>query len=492
MGDLSECFFTADAEDMARVAAEIRDKHPEHIGKDIPERLLKNRVRRYVQDPETIKTKVESLIKKYRDVPGLFKKSIDDTHANAMVDLDLGYICDEKGISLYTDIGTSDNPRYVTVRSTSQLENLHHILRSCVHGTRLSMTTLHCILMDRIFRRNLTKRSITTKYHGPRLLDPHLAMQVKALMVQLQPTNQPNWLTSVPTIAARATDESFGVVRRQHMSSALRALERARAAIDEARQDDVDAEPLSWAMRRSGVVAPARAVLESDEKFLYRFLVESKRSTDDTMIADAWNDLLISWWLTKRDVVPLALSSGKALDVTVANVALKNTRHIVLYAKELNDARHALASTGADRLAQIQFKDSRPRKVLVPTPFPLRDVPRTTNQPIGGYEAVANEVAPPHAPRATAYKRHLGELTDGGADDSRPKTKRQYRPCPVCLCPHRNHRQRGFDECPLHKFYKANKDRIKNGPGGSGITAYDKAIAEWNELQSSTDPAAQA
>lgn len=30
MGDLSDCFFTADADDMARVAAEIRDKYPEH------------------------------------------------------------------------------------------------------------------------------------------------------------------------------------------------------------------------------------------------------------------------------------------------------------------------------------------------------------------------------------------------------------------------------------------------------------------------------
>lgn len=83
-------------------------------GEDIPERLLKNKVRRYVQDPGAIKTKVTSLITKYRDVPGLFKKSIDDTHTNAMVDLDLGYICDEEKIALYTNIGTPDSPRCVS------------------------------------------------------------------------------------------------------------------------------------------------------------------------------------------------------------------------------------------------------------------------------------------------------------------------------------------------------------------------------------------
>ena len=59
------------------------------------------------------------------------------------------------------------------------------------------------------------------------------------------------------------------------------------------------------------------------------------------------------------------------------------------------------------------------------------------------------------------------------------------RPCPECLCTNRAHRQKGAAACKLHIFYMENRHQFQNGPGGSGITAYDKAIDAFNKLRAS-------
>ncbi|EQC40343.1 hypothetical protein SDRG_02244 [Saprolegnia diclina VS20] len=289
MGELSNCFFSYDEKDVKELRRHLRASCPEYSD-DVPlEALPKDNLRRYIVNPSAIKENLRELIDRYSDIKGLFKKSMDETQENAFKDLDAGFLHDPEGVKMYYNIGTKEKPRYVTVRSTSQLENLHRVLRNCVHGARLSLTTMHSIIMDRIFRWNLMKHKRHATYDGPRLLDPNLVMQIKALLHELPPTCRPTWADSLPTMTLNTGDETFGVLREETASAALHAIKAA----------GIVPKGKSFEVKRTRIPEVARKVKTESEKRLFKYLMPRCHRDDDDYAtpADNWNRLLVSWWL---------------------------------------------------------------------------------------------------------------------------------------------------------------------------------------------------
>lgn len=66
---------------------------------------------------------------------------------------------------LYVNLGTTDNPVYVTCRSTSQLESFHRYVRAFAQGS-MSKDTLLCLLRRLIFEWNISRARERTNTTG--------------------------------------------------------------------------------------------------------------------------------------------------------------------------------------------------------------------------------------------------------------------------------------------------------------------------------------
>ena len=79
-------------------------------------------------------------------------------HLSILSQLEADLLTDPEGDSIYFNVAREGSePKYVTLRGTSQLESLHYHVQSIFHGPNCNEETVHYALTDRLYRWNERK-----------------------------------------------------------------------------------------------------------------------------------------------------------------------------------------------------------------------------------------------------------------------------------------------------------------------------------------------
>jgi hypothetical protein len=129
----------------------------------------------------------------------------------------------------HINVGTENEPYYITTRSTSQLECLHRWIVKVFEGHSFSAKTSHLIIVSLVYRWNRSKgkkfRNDNTPYT---CFDPALMHDIATLMSHLgiNPTGKFRYIKAHGIHCERLNNvdmESFGSARVHHASVALQA-----------------------------------------------------------------------------------------------------------------------------------------------------------------------------------------------------------------------------------------------------------------------------
>jgi hypothetical protein len=214
MGEIRNCFFTNDLNDKQSIidrlsgSAKSRYTREELEAKD--EKWFRERVRRYIREEDVILKKLDEVFQRYGIFSGLFKPEIKKKHASIRSQVKKGYITDPKEESIYFNIGTSDKPKFITIRGTSQLESLHYHIQKILDGPNCNEETIHLSLMDRLFRWNRRKGETNKKAVPEYVFDLILQKDVDVLRKK-QGLPAQNL-----TYPENQNPETFGIIRFRH------------------------------------------------------------------------------------------------------------------------------------------------------------------------------------------------------------------------------------------------------------------------------------
>lgn len=277
MSKLSDIFFVVDENDLVKVQAQLSAKYGQDYVNNLPGYAYKKmkEVRTYVNDKDAIEENLIQLLQEYNcdlnkrsvyndrysstEIRKFFEKQIgliqsqyfqqnvlkriesehddvlqpveepdddgyDDPHDDSAEHNDND---DEPHnlIPIHINVGTDDNPKYITSRSTSQLESAHLYARNGIGGWSTGEKLFHLLNSDKIYRWNINnrkKRSLKKLKKGT-CYDPVLVNDISALLNKLN-MEVSNTMRLYGPLAHKSIpepfiDETFGAIRFHYSAS---------------------------------------------------------------------------------------------------------------------------------------------------------------------------------------------------------------------------------------------------------------------------------
>lgn len=232
MAAVSNCFYSNDLGDQRAVEEEYIAKGwtLDEI-KKMPLKWWQDKRRRYVLNPDRIVTKLNALFMEYMP-KNIFKDDMLITHAQIISQLQSGWYHDPEGVDMHYRTTPDDQPaRYITSRSTSQLEAFHRTLRD-VFSSTMSNVLMHLLLMFHMFDWNLKKSRNHRGSKALAVLDAQLQNDVRQLYVDMNvdeallPQSIRDWSLlkpAWPLVEGPEPDfhETFGIIRFKYQSEAF-------------------------------------------------------------------------------------------------------------------------------------------------------------------------------------------------------------------------------------------------------------------------------
>lgn len=194
----------------------------------------------------------------------------------------------------HINVGSKDNPRYISVRSTSQLEALHSVYTRNSHGSSNSPTMGHCVLLQEVYRWNRNKARVFRRDPTPCTNDIVLLHEVGSLMdeIGIQDCERHGIFKNIkpqarmPSSSNPFETESFGCARVHHASEALSAylevigslpppaMERAAAPLVSVARCQLS----SYIQKKCQIpVLPTHVQSKRERKYFWTTLVEPRK-----------------------------------------------------------------------------------------------------------------------------------------------------------------------------------------------------------------------
>jgi hypothetical protein len=289
MGEIRECFFTDELDDKEAIVRMLIQQHPEEFPLDVlatkDDNWFRSRIRKYIVNAATIKKDLRRVYARYKEFDRFFKTNMESTHQSILTQLDSGYLTDPVDANVYFNISDDlENPKYITIRGTSQLESLHYHIQKILSGPNCREETVHLALTDRLYRWNITKGALNRQVENDMVYDPKLKSEIDFLRSKLLMKKK----YYIPTVT---NIEGFGILRRRFASESYIASQtiilqhETFASIG----STIGTSQLCY---RKGILKEATPIITKAEKTMYKILVEDDDSLNQ--IALNWNHLILN------------------------------------------------------------------------------------------------------------------------------------------------------------------------------------------------------
>lgn len=517
--EVVDAFFQTEDIDMEGVFLRYADIYTRDQMKKFPKSWWKRRVRRYTRKKLSQEQILEQIFLRYRNKK-LFNSNMTEIHSKIIAHVRQGWYEDPPSemITMHYNIGTDEKPIFITIRSTSQLENYHRVLRLPMEGC-MSELLMHLVYVDVMYRWNINKAIRIRKVPLLNVYDPQLYNDIFKLYedlgiaVDLRPEFIAFW-TSVKPAWDLATGpdpeihETFGVLRHAYGSEAYQVSQEYVDDISDQLADenfecnDIFHVQEQLEAKNNFLLNEKKAQLqlqgltrvatpidnEEQEQFYYsmvvKYLPRTNRiifeSVDHIQMAIDWNIEIHTSILNDSSTVSTTLSQGHRYDkdFPLEKIFLKNSEHLRDHARSLDTRleRRSIFDTNEERRVFYNYRNTL--GTVVTTNAPAARLPNTlaipTPRMASSFELCPTQQIPlsnSHNTR-TSYHDLPGEIIPIEIQRA-PGTV-----CPVCLAQRHSH----LSVCTVRVFVRLRTVHSFGLERFRGGSVKESIYREWNKL----------
>ncbi len=435
MGDIRQAFFTDDLEDKEAVIRLLLQKHADELPLDVladkDEKWFRRRIRKYIVDTDVIKKELQRVIERYKDFPGLFKTHMHVTHQSIIEQLVKGFLTDPSGENVYFDISNdNEEPKYITIRGTSQLESLHYHIQKVLSGPNCNEETLHLVLTDRLYRWNVAKGSVNRNMVDDLIYDPKVKSEIDLLRGKLHLKKKHN-------IPKTTLNEGFGILRSRYASEAYIASQTIRSQSRFNRTIECNSICL-----RKGILRDTKPISGRAEQALYKVLAENEESHEQ--IALQWNHIVLNALMNRNDYVSVFSNKREQeIHLPINELFLKDARHLSLFEDEIKKSQVVFRLFwNADHFKAFRLTRQRGKFVSGAGPAKKSEMLVFSTEEGGGFEESIGE---------------NNSIDLSITQTKNKKKKRNTNQCPGCTSATRRHISEKSRECEFYQYYTNRK-----------------------------------
>jgi hypothetical protein len=464
MGEIRECFFTDDLDDKEAIVRMLIQQHPEEFPLDVlatkDDTWFRSRIRKYIVNAATIKKDLRRVYGRYKDFNRLFKVHMEFTHQSVLEQLDAGYLTDPVDENVYFNISEDlENPKYITIRGTSQLESLHYHIQKILSGPNCREETIHLALTDRLYRWNIAKGALNRQEKNDMVYDPKLKSEIDFLRSKLLMKKK----YFIPTVT---TIEGFGILRRRFASESYIA---SQTIIPQRETFTSIGSSIGTSLLcyRKGILKEATPIITKAEKTMYKILVEE----DDSLkqMALNWNHLILNALTQRKQSISLFSKRHECeVHLPVTDLFLKDSRHFVLFEASIKKAQEVFSLFwNEDHFKAFRLTRKNGKSIS------------------GGSRPRAPERLPFLATDEESITQNE-EVVMSSVEQVEEEHKRVARQCPLCKGAFIRHGSKNQKQCELYQFYinrkSAHESREILIKRKGKETMFDAVVREYKSL----------
>ena len=520
MGEVSEAFFTLDANDVNKLKEQLLGTgmhQSEHLDAMPGYWWREQGVRAYIVDIPMIEKQLECVFKRYRG-KNLFKQSMLSCWDNMLDQLRCGRLTDPPNMVMHINVGSVQNPKYVTKRGTSQLESFHHAIQQCLQGPNGSMEIVHLLLVDRIFRWNMNKAQIFKKNDLAHSYDPSLFNDIMSLLCKLDiaphswPTLvrkwaplEPYWNPDIGPVPH--VHETFGATRICYASQTMQISHEESNFWDLSIQE-LGAEYNNYsnnnddtlcdqqlALRMCVLQQPKHVATADEEDFFWEMLPQYMQQTIESTVlsqidfenvrynqmALAWNRCLLAAFRDDSDIIQLPPDIESTSDpqlYTIDNFTFKDASHLKIYAKTVLAPKIQCSMQQGDTTSiRRHFRTQRIQVLVDPSHPPAEAAPTINTE--RQTTTIQTDVCtvPIQIPTSTTHMQAVHIPVRQQASNS----VRKEVGCPECKSPSVRRHKTG---CLLNTYRKIRELQYAQGivprpPKPRSMSRFQQLMQEW-------------